>query len=134
MEPIVIVDDEPSLTRLMKMALEDSGKYAVHVENDPRRAVDLIRNVQPKAVVLDIIMPHMTGLELATELSETEDLCQIPIVFLSAAVDKEDPSMWQSGLDEISFKVQNATYQSCPSLSKPVSEEELEAVLDQVIQ
>ena len=133
MKTIIIIDDEESLTRLLKIALEDSGNYSVETESNPLNAIDRIWESQPQAIILDILMPQKTGLEIASELVAHPMLKKIPIIFLSAAVDKDDPSMWKSDMEGIAFKIQNEAYQSCHTLVKPVSAEDIEELLVKIL-
>jgi CheY-like chemotaxis protein len=80
---ILIVDDEVVLTRILKLTLEKTGKYDVRTENNPLMAFDAMHEFQPDVVVLDIIMPELTGPHLAEKLRNDPLLHKIPIIFLS---------------------------------------------------
>ncbi len=60
---ILICDDEPLMTASLKAVL-DSGNYQVHTTNSSRHALTLIHAESPDLVILDVMMPEMTGFEL----------------------------------------------------------------------
>lgn len=83
---ILLVDDEQSFTTLLKLNLEETGKYEVRVENWPEDAVPAAREFKPHLVLLDIIMPRLPGGNVATLFEADPQLKETPIVFLTAAV------------------------------------------------
>jgi two-component system, OmpR family, response regulator len=87
---ILVVDDEASFTRLLKLNLEDTGAYEVHVENAAAPALPAARRFKPDLILLDVMMPEMDGGTLALRLRESPALEKVPIVFLTAAVRKEE--------------------------------------------
>jgi CheY-like chemotaxis protein len=80
---IVLVDDEVILTRALKLMLERSGGFSVFTENNPRHAMELILAHKPDVIVLDIIMPGLTGTELADQLRQNIETKDIPVIFYS---------------------------------------------------
>jgi two-component system, OmpR family, response regulator len=87
---ILVVDDEASFTRLLKLNLEQTGDYEVLTENAPAQAVSAARRFKPDLVLLDVMMPEMDGGTLAASLRASPALEQVPIVFLTAAVKKQE--------------------------------------------
>lgn len=85
---VLLVDDEKSFTNLLKLNLEETGKYEVRVENWPEDAIGAIRQFKPDIVFLDIIMPRMPGGNVAAQIATESDIKDTPIVFLTAAVRK----------------------------------------------
>ena len=83
---ILIVDDEKSLTTLLKLNLEDTGNYEVRVENWAEDALPAAREFQPDLMLLDIIMPRMAGGDVVAQFKADPELKTIPIVFITAAV------------------------------------------------
>ena len=81
---IVLVDDETSLTRMLKLHLEDTGNYIVNEINDGRIAVGAIKEIKPDIVLLDLMMPDIHGEDIATELLSDPFTSNIKIIFLSA--------------------------------------------------
>jgi CheY-like chemotaxis protein len=83
---VLLVDDEESFTRILKLNLERTGKYEVRVENWGGAAAAAAREFKPDVVLLDVIMPQMFGGDVANQFKEDPELKQFPIVFLSASV------------------------------------------------
>jgi CheY-like chemotaxis protein len=83
---ILLVDDEKSLTSLLKLNLEETGNYEVRVENWAEDALQAAREFKPDLVLLDIIMPRLPGGNVAAQIDADPELKGTPIVFLTAAV------------------------------------------------
>ena len=71
---ILVVDDEPAVTRMVKLNLERTGDFIVKTENQGSQAVAAAREFQPDVTLLDVMMPDMGGEEVATLLQEDETL------------------------------------------------------------
>ena len=87
---ILLIDDEPAFTRLMKLNLEANGRYEVQVENDGHKALAAARAWRPDMIFLDVIMPDIDGGQVAAELRADPGLKHTPIVFLTAVVSKNE--------------------------------------------
>lgn len=87
---ILVVDDEVDFTRLMKMNLERTGKYQVRIENQSVLALEAAKVFKPHLILLDILMPDVMGNEVAAQLKEDEGTKDIPIIFLTAVVGKDE--------------------------------------------
>jgi len=84
---ILVVDDEATLTELLSMALRLEG-WDVHTAGDGFSAVRAGRNIQPDAVVLDVMLPDMDGLEVLRRLRAHAP--EVPVLFLTAKDAVED--------------------------------------------
>ena len=87
---ILVVDDEPRDSRLLKLFLEQTNDYVVREENDAHAALAAAEEFQPHLILLDVMMPGIEGGELATCFQENAKLKAVPIVFLTAAVTREE--------------------------------------------
>ena len=87
---ILIVDDEPGITNLLRLNLEKSGHYIVRAENDAERVLSAAIEFKPDLLMLDVMMPGMSGGELAGKLRNTNAFRKLPIVFLTAAVKQHE--------------------------------------------
>lgn len=85
---ILVVDDDPALTRMVKLNLEQTGRYEVRTENMGRRAIEAAREFRPDLILLDVMMPGMLGSEIAAQLQADTELRAIKFVFLTAFVTK----------------------------------------------
>ena len=81
---ILVVDDEPYIGRIIQLKLE-SGPYAVELAHDGRSALErLSSEKQFDLVLLDIMMPHLSGLEVLAELRRLPGREQTPVIMLTA--------------------------------------------------
>ncbi len=76
---ILIVDDEPQITRVLRTSLQSNG-YEVTVARDGVEALELFLKTRPELVITDLAMPRMDGIELTREIRERS---QVPIIVLS---------------------------------------------------
>ena len=83
---ILIVDDDRESTHLLKILLEKVG-YLVLEENDAAKAHQSVHNFGPDLILLDIMMPQIDGVELASEIGADPQLQKTPIIFLTALGD-----------------------------------------------
>jgi len=83
---ILVVDDESSLSELLSMALRYEG-CEVRVAADGQSAVRTAREMRPDAVVLDVMLPDIDGLEVLRRLRTEDD---VPVLFLTARDAVED--------------------------------------------
>lgn len=87
---ILIVDDEENFTRLVKMNLEKTGRYEVRQENMGSNGLGVAKEFKPDLILLDILMQDTEGGEVAAQLKNDAATKDIPLVFLTAAVKKEE--------------------------------------------
>src|SRR5437667_8030888 len=79
---ILIIDDDPSVTRAVKVLLETSGNYSVEEENNSRNAFATARWFRPDLIFLDVMMPDLDGGDIAQQIEGDALLQGTPIVFL----------------------------------------------------
>ncbi|MGV6825502.1 MAG: response regulator [bacterium] len=87
---ILMVDDEKSLTEMIKLELEETGEYEVLTENDARNALAQVRRWKPDLVLLDIMMPYIDGPGVAEQLKSHPDTADTRLLFLSSIVTRAD--------------------------------------------
>ena len=87
---ILVVDDEPPTTRLIRLNLEQTGSYEVREENDSARAVTTAQEFRPDLILLDVIMPNLDGGDVVARLKTDAKLKHVPVVFLTATVRKTE--------------------------------------------
>ncbi len=87
---ILVVDDEPSITRLLKLNLEQTGDYLVRTENSSQAAPAAAAEFRPDLILLDVMMPGLDGGNLASVLQTQPTTKNVPMVFLTAAVTREE--------------------------------------------
>jgi DNA-binding response OmpR family regulator len=84
MKRILVVDDEPSIRRLLKVTLGNRGHEVLEAE-DGFMAVAMAETENPDLIVLDVMMPKLTGHQVHDKLRANEATKELPILFLSAA-------------------------------------------------
>ncbi len=87
---ILIIDDEGDLCRMIKLNLEKTGKLEVLTATNGAEGMRVAREARPNLIFLDIMMPGMDGGEVAERLLEDESTRSIPIIFLTAAIRKDE--------------------------------------------
>lgn len=80
---IVCVDDDPAILELLTHILETTGLYRVQTCRDGEGAIALLRDTIPHAILLDMAMPGMDGIELFQQLQKMPALAGTPIAFLT---------------------------------------------------
>lgn len=87
---ILLIDDEKDFCFFVKSNLETGGEFQVVTANDGEEGIKLARSEKPDLIFLDVVMSKMTGEDVAEVLSADEDTKQIPVVFLTGIVTKEE--------------------------------------------
>ena len=85
---ILIVDDEPVFTRLLKTNLEDQAGYEVAMTNKAREAHKLAKEFKPDFVLMDVMMPDGSGGDAARLIENDPALKGTRVTFVTAAVKK----------------------------------------------
>ena len=86
MPTILVVDDEPSVRLVVRTTLE-TRQYAVCVAGDGKQALAQVAEARPDLIVLDWMLPDMTGLEVCRALRANPSSAHIPVIFLTAVDD-----------------------------------------------
>lgn len=109
---IMIVDDEASITQLLKFALEKTGHYEVFTENEGAKALASIRRARPDLLILDVNLPDVEGGQIMAAAQADPSLKDVPILFLTGSVSQgeSDAGMTISGF---------------PAMPKPIHIEKL---------
>src|ERR1700757_3005464 len=87
---ILVVDNDPDSTHLVKILLERAGSYFVLEENFATKAHQTARSFKPDLILLDIMMPKADGYGVAAQIEADPELRRTPIVFLTALVTKSE--------------------------------------------
>lgn len=94
MSVVLVVDDSPVIRRVMSVTLEKSG-YEVELAEDGQEALDILQDpeVDIDVIFADINMPVMDGISMLKQIRQTGDLCQLPVVMLTAVGEERDRDM-----------------------------------------
>ena len=109
---VMMVDDEPLMTDLIQAHLEDEGYANFVVTNDPRQALELLKREKPSVLLLDLMMPQVSGFDLLKAMRADRELRYTPVIVLTAA----------TGADS---KLRALRLGATDFLSKPVDASEL---------
>ena len=94
---VLIVDDDPNIRRMIVAALKRDG-YAFLEAPNGRDALDLMRAEHPDVVVLDLMMPILSGWDVLAERQREPELMRIPVILISANRDPEIASAVDKGI------------------------------------
>lgn len=83
---ILVVDDEPRMTRFIRMNLELEGYHVIEA-HDGLEAIDKVRTELPNLVILDVMMPELNGFETLRMLRE---ISNVPVIMLTVRDEEED--------------------------------------------
>jgi CheY-like chemotaxis protein len=87
---ILLIDDEVTFARTLQAYLEASGRYEVRTANSGRVGISLAKEWRPDLILLDIIMPDIDGGQVAGEFAADPRMKDVPIIFLTAVVSREE--------------------------------------------
>lgn len=87
---ILVVDDEPDVASTVEFNLKESDdEYEVTCVNSGKKCLELLeKNQIPDLILLDIMMPEMNGWEVFNKIKENQVWAKIPIIFLTARIDR----------------------------------------------
>ena len=94
---VLVVDDDSSIRRMIVAALRRDGYSFVEAQNG-REALDSMRNDKPDVVVLDLMMPILSGWDVLRERQQDTALSRIPVIIVSANRDPEVAHAVNSGI------------------------------------
>ena len=96
---ILLVDDERDTLRVFTLLLEKCG-YVVSTATNGREALESVAASKPDLILLDVMMPEMSGSEALARLKSSAETRDIPVVILSAKDEPEDLQQgWEGGTD-----------------------------------
>ena len=87
-EKILVVDDEPGILALLEVILRRKG-FTVLSAGGAYQALVVLAREKPDLIILDVMMPGITGLELCRHLRTRADTARTPVIMLSARADAE---------------------------------------------
>jgi putative nucleotidyltransferase with HDIG domain len=97
---VLVVDDSNVLRGILKEELEAEG-FRVHLAETGGRGLELARDHRPDVILLDLVLPETDGYEVCRTLKQDEELCQIPVLILSARNELKDKlAGFESGADD----------------------------------
>jgi CheY-like chemotaxis protein len=113
---VLICDDEPSLRELIRVSLV--GPYRFAEADDGEESLEVARRLRPDVVILDMMMPRLSGLEVLAELRRDEALASTPVIVLTAQPETREEALRQ-GADLV--------------MVKPFEPEQIKAAVEEVL-
>ena len=98
---ILICDDEPALRELIRASMDDGYEFAE--ASDGIIAMELAREVSPDLVILDLMLPRLSGLEVLARMNEDERLKDVPVLVITAWNETREDVL-SAGADEFVAK------------------------------
>ena len=86
---ILIVDDNPQNLKVLGEMLSAQGYHLIAAQNGTK-ALSLLENQKPDLILLDIMMPNISGIEVCRQLKQQEATQHIPVIFITALADTKD--------------------------------------------
>lgn len=98
-EKVLVVDDNPDSITIIRSILEAHG-FAVQVAESGREALSKLEKEPPSVVLLDVMMPEMSGLEVLEKIKNDSMTAKIPVILVTAKTQDEDVLVgYQYGAD-----------------------------------
>ena len=85
---LLLVDDEPTNLQVLRQILQDD--YRLFFAKDGDKALEMAARERPDLILLDVMMPGMTGYEVCTRLKQDEMTVATPVIFVTALADVDD--------------------------------------------
>ncbi|MEZ5650130.1 MAG: EAL domain-containing protein [Burkholderiaceae bacterium] len=84
---VLMIDDEPILIELVRAFLEDAGYETFEGISEPQTALDSIRSQRPDVILLDLMMPEVSGFDILEQVRGDEALRAVPVIVMTSASD-----------------------------------------------
>lgn len=117
---ILVIDDSMEYQLIVSEVLENEG-YTVHVMSDGASALDAIESINPDLILLDIVMPGMSGYDVCDVIKGIPKFSDIPIIFLTT-------------LDSTADEIKGLEHGAADYIRKPISVPVLKARVKSYIQ
>ena len=98
---VLICDDEPSLRELIRISLD--GPYSFAEADDGEKSLEIARRLRPDVIILDMMMPRLSGLEVLSEIRGDRELAETPVIVLTAQPSTKEEAL-RCGADIVMVK------------------------------
>ena len=88
-QKILVVEDEPDIRKLVQYNLVQE-RYKVLEAEDGEQAIKMVQRDKPNLVILDLMLPGLSGLEVCKQLRERPETAKLPILMLTAKAGEAD--------------------------------------------
>jgi signal transduction histidine kinase/DNA-binding response OmpR family regulator len=113
---VLVIDDDPAVGEIVTSYL-GRDEYAVHGITDSRHALNVVRELKPAAIILDVMMPYRDGWEVLADLKTDPELRMVPVILYTIVEEQK-----------LGFYLGASAY-----LTKPIDEEELRSTVGRLV-
>lgn len=118
---ILMIDDEINFCKLVKMNLESMGDFTVETVSDGKEGIKLAKKIKPDLILLDVMMPGISGIEVLERLKKDRDTVAIPVAMLSIKRDEF-------------IKAEAAQLYDEDYITKPIDAPSLKAKIEEILE
>lgn len=86
---ITIIEDEPFIIEALSFILKKEG-FIVKSISDGAKAIEFVKDTNPDLVILDIMLPNVSGMKILEDIRSTELIAELPVLMLTAKGQKKD--------------------------------------------
>ncbi len=119
MSTVLIIDDSPTEVHVLKTWLEKNG-FSTIIAESGEEGIEKAKADKPDAIIMDVVMPGMSGFQATRQLSKDPDTSRIPVVMVTTK-DQETDKIWGMRQGAVAY------------LPKPVTEKQLVDKIKEVI-
>ena len=88
-QSVAIIEDEPFIIEALTFLLQNEG-FDVAAISDGAKALDFIRNTEPNLIILDIMLPNVSGMKILEDIRALDEISHLPVLMLTAKGQKKD--------------------------------------------
>lgn len=96
LQKIMMVEDEPDIQSIAKLALENIGGFTVEICSSGQEALDNVCKYNPQLILLDVMMPGMDGPTTLKALRQIPEIENTPIIFMTAKVQPQEVANYKA--------------------------------------
>lgn len=105
LQRILLADDEPDILEISRIALETVGGFEVSVCSSGRTLLERLTEFEPDLIIVDVLMPDMSGPEVFAEIRRRPEFDGVPVVYLTGVIQEEElESLRDSGVADVILK------------------------------
>ena len=105
LQRVLLADDEPDILEISRIALETVGGFEVLVCSSGEKLLERLSEFQPDLVVVDVLMPDMTGPEVFEEIRRRPEFDEVPVIYLTGVIQEEElEDLRKTGVADIILK------------------------------
>lgn len=105
LQRILLADDEPDILEIARIALETVGGFEVSVCSSGKKLIERLYEFEPDLVIVDVLMPDMTGPEVFEEIRRRPEFDAVPVIYLTGVIQEEElEDLRKTGITEVILK------------------------------